>query len=37
MLCSVRDVIQSRGTGLDMLAAVKVLRDAARGMDFLHR
>ncbi|CAM6106661.1 unnamed protein product [Calypogeia fissa] len=34
---SVRDVIQSKGTGLEMPAALKVLRDAARGMDFLHR
>ncbi|KAG6544341.1 hypothetical protein Mapa_014175 [Marchantia paleacea] len=34
---SVRDVMQSRGGGLDIPAAVKVLRDAARGMDFLHR
>lgn len=34
---SVRDVIQGKGTGLEMPAALKVLRDAARGMDFLHR
>ncbi|KAL2613531.1 hypothetical protein R1flu_025223 [Riccia fluitans] len=34
---SVRDMMESRGSGLDLPAAIKVLRDAARGMDFLHR
>ncbi|KAL3679475.1 hypothetical protein R1sor_022431 [Riccia sorocarpa] len=34
---SVRDVMESRGCGLELPAAIKVLRDAARGMDFLHR
>lgn len=34
---SVRDVLESRRSGLDFATAIKVLRDAARGMDFLHR
>eukprot|EP00897_Mesotaenium_endlicherianum_P000769 jgi/Mesen1/10693/ME000090S10153 len=34
---SVRDVILNRGSGLEPPAAIKVLRDAARGMDFLHK
>eukprot|EP00271_Cylindrocystis_brebissonii_P021928 TRINITY_DN816_c1_g5_i1.p1 TRINITY_DN816_c1_g5~~TRINITY_DN816_c1_g5_i1.p1 ORF type:complete len:761 (-),score=96.42 TRINITY_DN816_c1_g5_i1:1107-3389(-) len=34
---SVSDVLQNRNGGLDPVAAVKVLRDAARGLDFLHR
>eukprot|EP00850_Spirogloea_muscicola_P001579 SM000006S19344 [mRNA] locus=s6:214523:219235:+ [translate_table: standard] len=34
---SVRDMMQNKGGGLEPLAALKVLRDAARGMDFLHR
>lgn len=35
--CSVRDVLESRRSGLDFVTAIKVLRDAARGMDFLHK
>ncbi|KAJ7521008.1 hypothetical protein O6H91_19G033800 [Diphasiastrum complanatum] len=34
---SVRDLLESRACGLEISTAVKVLRDAARGMDFLHR
>ncbi|KAG0580630.1 hypothetical protein KC19_4G188300 [Ceratodon purpureus] len=34
---SVRDVLESRRSGLDFGTAIKVLRDAARGMDFLHK
>ncbi|EFJ32295.1 hypothetical protein SELMODRAFT_451542 [Selaginella moellendorffii] len=34
---SVRDVLESREGGLEVPAALKVLRDAAKGMDFLHR
>jgi hypothetical protein len=35
---SVRDLLDTRHrTSLDIAAAVKVFRDAARGMDFLHR
>lgn len=35
---SVRDLLDTRHrTSLDIVAAVKVFRDAARGMDFLHR
>ncbi|GAQ86356.1 ATMRK serine/threonine protein kinase-like [Klebsormidium nitens] len=34
---SVRDMMQSRGTGLEPNSAIRVLRDTARGMDFLHK
>jgi serine/threonine protein kinase len=34
---SVRDVLEFQMGGLDIPSAVKVLRDAARGMDFLHK
>lgn len=34
---SVRDVLESRRSGLDLATAFKILRDAARGMDFLHK
>ena len=34
---SVRDVLDQRGAGLPLTAALKVFRDAARGIDFLHR
>lgn len=29
--------MQSRGTGLEPNSAIRVLRDTARGMDFLHK
>ncbi|CAI7826828.1 unnamed protein product, partial [Closterium sp. NIES-54] len=34
---SVRDVLDQRGCGLPLPMALKILRDAARGLDFLHR
>lgn len=34
---SVRDVLDQRGCGLPLPVALKILRDAARGLDFLHR
>lgn len=34
---SVRDLLDSRVGGLDLASAIKLLRDAARGMDFLHK
>jgi hypothetical protein len=34
---SVRDVLEFRRCGLDIPSALKVFRDAARGMDFLHK
>lgn len=34
---SVRDLLDNRRGGLDIASAIKVLRDAARGMDFLHK
>jgi serine/threonine protein kinase len=34
---SVRDVLEFRMGGLDIPLAVKVFRDAAKGMDFLHK
>ena len=35
--CSVRDLLDHRMGGLDIASAIKVLRDSARGMDFLHK
>lgn len=34
---SVRDTLQNLGSGLDLPSALRVLRDAARGLDFMHR
>ncbi|CAI5514261.1 unnamed protein product [Closterium sp. Naga37s-1] len=34
---SVRDVLDQRGCGLPLPVALKILRDAVRGLDFLHR
>lgn len=34
---SVRDILDQRMGGLDFVSAIKVLRDSARGMDFLHK
>lgn len=34
---SVRDLLDHRMGGLDISSAIKVLRDSARGMDFLHK
>ncbi|KAG0593244.1 hypothetical protein KC19_1G315100 [Ceratodon purpureus] len=34
---SVRDLLDHRMGGLDIASAIKVLRDSARGMDFLHK
>jgi serine/threonine protein kinase len=30
-------MMQARGTGLEPSSAIRVLRDTARGMDFLHK
>ncbi|CAI7786117.1 unnamed protein product, partial [Closterium sp. NIES-54] len=34
---SVRDVLDRRSVALSLPARLKILRDAARGLDFLHR
>lgn len=37
VVLSIREVLDQLGTGLPLHAALRVFRDAARGMDFLHR
>ncbi|KAG0580913.1 hypothetical protein KC19_4G210100 [Ceratodon purpureus] len=34
---SVRELLDNRMSGLEIASAIKLLRDAARGMDFLHK